>query len=291
MPFACAECPAYKECLGRACTAETRYVIDAAVDVQVTEHRVMELVCPYSNARIRGEFPANIKASVQYGDNLKAMVVAFNTVGAVSAKRIHEIFGGVFNIPLSTGTIANMVQQFSEALEAPYSALKLAATNMPVGHFDETGSRVDGHTKWVHVVSNDRFTFLYLDDKRGRAAMERQGVLPEFRGILVHDSLASYWQYGSGHGLCCAHILRELNGVVENHPEQAWAPSFIKLLLDRSGQRMKLSIAAENGWMPKRETNSAEGTGRSSVVRIRRTRRLRQAQNAEAGASAVAFLR
>ena len=29
-----------------------------------------------------------------------------------------------------------------------------------------------------------------------------------------------------------AHILRELNGVAENYPEQTWAPSFIKLLLD-----------------------------------------------------------
>lgn len=44
MPFACAGCPAYKECLGRACVAETRCVIDAAVDVQVTEHRSMELI-------------------------------------------------------------------------------------------------------------------------------------------------------------------------------------------------------------------------------------------------------
>ena len=59
MPFTCAGCPAYKECLGRACVAETRCIIDAAVDVQVTEHRSMELVCPYSNTRIRGEFPAN----------------------------------------------------------------------------------------------------------------------------------------------------------------------------------------------------------------------------------------
>lgn len=232
MPVACTGCPVYKECLGRACAVETRHVIDAKVDVQVTEHRSMELVCPYSNIRMRGEFPENIKAPVQYGDNLKAMVVAFNTVGAVSATRIHEIFGGVFNIPLSTGTVANMVHQFSELLEAPYAALKAAVVNMPVGHFDETGSRVDGHTKWVHVVSNDCLTYLYLDDKRGRTAMERQGVLPSFSGILVHDSLASYWQYGSGHGLCCAHILRELNGVAETHPEQTWAPSFIKLLLD-----------------------------------------------------------
>ena len=34
------------------------------------------------------------------------------------------------------------------------------------------------------------------------------------------------------HAICCAHLLRELNGVIENHPEQTWAVRFKKLLLD-----------------------------------------------------------
>lgn len=35
----------------------------------------------------------------------RAMTVAFNTVGAVSINRTHEILSSVFNIPLATGTI------------------------------------------------------------------------------------------------------------------------------------------------------------------------------------------
>ena len=59
------------------------------------------IVCPISQIHLRGSFPEDIKAPIQYGDNLQAMVVALSTVGAVSAARIHEIFGGIFNIPLS----------------------------------------------------------------------------------------------------------------------------------------------------------------------------------------------
>ena len=63
------------------------------------------------------EFPASIKSNVQYGDNLTALVVAFNTVGAVSINRTHEILSSVFNIPLSTGTVKNMVTRCAEKVK------------------------------------------------------------------------------------------------------------------------------------------------------------------------------
>ena len=33
------------------------------------------------------------------------------------------------------------------------------------------------------------------------------------------------------HAICNAHILRELNGLIDNHPQQTWASKFQKLLL------------------------------------------------------------
>ena len=51
------------------------------------------------------DFPSDVKATVQYGENLQALAAALNTVGAVSIKRTHEILSGVFNIPIATGTI------------------------------------------------------------------------------------------------------------------------------------------------------------------------------------------
>ena len=52
-------------------------------------------------------------------------------------------------------------------------------------------------------------------------------------GIAVHDCWGSYWKYSDClHAICCAHLLRELNGIEENHPEQAWVKEFKNLLLE-----------------------------------------------------------
>ena len=198
MPSACKGCRHYQMCKGTACIAEKRHVIDAAVTVNVTEHQVLELpICMLHGDTRRGEFPADVKAAVQYGENLQSLAVALNTVGAVSIKRTHEILSGVFNIPI------------------------------------ETGTRVDKKLWWVHDASNCEYTYLDISPKRGNAGMEQCGVLPEFKGIAMHDCWASYWNYPDiQHAVCCAHLLRELTGIDENHPEQKWASAFIDLLLE-----------------------------------------------------------
>ena len=198
MPSACKGCRHYQMCKGTACIAEKRHVIDAVVTVNVTEHQVLELpICMLHGDTRRGEFPADVKAAVQYGENLQSLAVALNTVGAVSIKRTHEILSGVFNIPI------------------------------------ETGTRVDKKLWWVHDASNCEYTYLDISPKRGNAGMEQCGVLLEFKGIAMHDCWASYWNYPDiQHAVCCAHLLRELTGIDENHPEQKWASAFIDLLLE-----------------------------------------------------------
>ena len=88
----CTGCPHCAECLSKACIKETRHEIDTVVTVDVTAHNAIEVrECPLHGGVKTGSFPENIKATVQYGKNLQAMVVAFNTVGAVSINRTHEI--------------------------------------------------------------------------------------------------------------------------------------------------------------------------------------------------------
>lgn len=110
---------------------------------------------------------------------------------------------------------------------------------------------MDGKQHWAHVASNGRFTYLYLSGKRGKAGMDEGGVLPRFRGIGVHDGWKPYWQYDMGHGVCCAHLLRELKGVQENHPEQRWPQHFSSLLLLMKKRREKAIAAGVDHLSPK----------------------------------------
>ena len=234
MPSACEGCPHYKMCKGTACVAEKRHVIDAVVTVNVVEHQLLEIpICMLHGDTRKGNFPNDVKATVQYGENLQALSVALNTVGAVSVKRTHEILSGVFNIPLATGTISNMVKRCADAVSETVNRIKQKVTESNLGHFDETGIRVDKKLWWVHDASNCEFTYLDISPKRGYLGMEQCGVLPLFHGIAMHDCWASYWSYEDcQHAVCCAHLLRELTGIAENHPEQKWASAFIDLLLE-----------------------------------------------------------
>ena len=234
MPSTCEGCPHYKMCKGTACVAEKRHVIDAVVTVNVVEHQLLEIpICMLHGDTRKGNFPNDVNATVQYGENLQALSVALNTVGAVSVKRTHEILSGVFNIPLATGTISNMVKRCANAVSETVNRIKQKVANSGLGHFDETGTRVDKKLWWVHDASNCEFTYLDISPKRGYLGMEQCGVLPLFHGIAMHDCWASYWSYEDcQHAVCCAHLLRELTGIAENHPEQKWASAFIDLLLE-----------------------------------------------------------
>lgn len=239
MPSACGGCPHYEMCKGTACIAEKRHVVDAVVTVNITEHQSLEIpVCMIHGDTSRGEFPADIKATVQYRP--QALSVSLNTVGAVSVKCIHEILSGVFNIPISTGTISSMVKRCADCVTDTVSKTKQKMTVSGLGHFDETGTRVDKKLWWVHDASNCEYTYLDISPKRGFTGMEQCGVRTEFQGIAMHDCWASYWDYPAiQHAVCCALLLRELVGTSENHPEQTWAPAFINLLLEMKKAREK----------------------------------------------------
>lgn len=232
MPSACEGCSYYAMCEKTACVAEKRHVVDVVVKVSITEHQKLELpICMLHGDTRSGEFPSDIKATVQYGENLQSLVVTLNTVGAVSVNRTHEILSGVFNIPIATGTISNMVSRCANALTDTVDKIKRKVTASGLAHFDETGTRVDKKLWWVHNASNCEYTYLDISPKRGFKGMEQCGVLPKFHGIAMHDCWASYWKYPEiQHAVCNAHLLRELTGIHENHPEQTWASAFIDLL-------------------------------------------------------------
>jgi transposase len=239
-PTICLNCPSYDRCLSLACVGETRQVFDAVVTVRVTAHQSAIFNCIKHGGQRKGEFPDSIKAPTQYGENLQALVVALNTIGAVSVKRTHEILGSVFGIPLSTGTVSNMVSRLADSLTATVSMICGKMASSKLAHLDETGIRVDGKTIWVHNASNSEYTHLSVHEKRGKEGTDAGGVMPTFSETAIHDCWAPYWKYPNvRHGLCNAHLLRELIGVEENHQSQTWATDFIKLLLEMKDAKEK----------------------------------------------------
>ena len=99
-------------------------------------------------------------------------------------------------------------------------------------HVDETSLRVNGKLMWCHVACNEEQTSYHLSAHRGQEAIREAGVIGRFFGWLIHDGLKVYQAYTQCyHGLCGAHLLRELVYLAEERG-QTWAKELIELLLE-----------------------------------------------------------
>jgi len=148
----------------------------------------------------------------------------------VSYDKTQKILNDIFDIPISTGTIVNHVSEFTKRAEPVLNEIPLRLQEETVLHFDETGAYVDGDKQWLHTASSETATYVTVHPKRGQVGTDDNGVLKEFRGVAVHDCWKPYFKYEyCKHALCNAHLLRELQGVVEN-TGQVWAGQMMDFL-------------------------------------------------------------
>lgn len=203
---------------------EKRQVFDLPeVSVEVTEHQSESKLCPCCGHKTKANFPENINAPVQYGENVRALAVYFEHQHLIPFERLSQIFEDLYGISLSPGTCHNIDKKLFKNLAPFESDLKAHLLGCKVLHFDETGARCEKKLHWIHVASSETATFYGIHAKRGREAIDDFGILPSFTGTAVHDHWFPYFAYKQvKHGLCNAHHLRELKYVFEQEKGQ-WA--------------------------------------------------------------------
>jgi len=208
-----------------------RQVFDLpAIEIQVTEHRVQVKRCPHCGKSSQGSFPAEASNVVQYGPRLRAMMVYLMEGQLLPSERVCEVLNDLMGVKVSEGTLYNSRSECFEHLAPIEQEVRESLTNAKVLHCDETGVRVNSRLWWLHVACTHELTYYFLHNKRGQAAMDEMGILPEFAGKAIHDGWKSYANYECEHFLCNAHHLRELQFILERY-QQWWAYQMSLLLV------------------------------------------------------------
>ena len=161
----CQGCTNWNKCHGNACIGEKRYVVDVEIKQTLIEYRSLVVTCPLDKEKLKGVFSDTVNGRISYGNKISALLVALNTVGAVSTDRVKEIAGSILNLPISKATIVTMVSRFSEKVKPVLAVIKERILSSPVVNFDETGSRVAGRTSWVHGAVTSLYTLLGFSHK------------------------------------------------------------------------------------------------------------------------------
>lgn len=189
----------------------------------VTEHRAYHCLCAACGTLTRAAFPEGVSAPVQYGARIAAFVLYLLHYQLLPEKRLATLMTDLFGIRLATATIARISQDCAQRLQGFANAVRDCVAAAPVKHMDETGFRIGGRARWLHITSTAWLTFYRVSDKRGQLA-------GKVTGIVVHDHWKPYYTMtGVLHALCNAHHLRELKALVEIEKED-WAGKMQRML-------------------------------------------------------------
>lgn len=223
---------------------QRRQVIDIPEPkVIITEHQAVSKACPCCGVVNQEPLPSELKGQVQYGAKLRALVTYLMVYQLLPYQRTQELLSTLYRLTISTGTLHRMLQDGHELLGEAESQIQASITQSDVIHVDETGHRVGTKTWWLHVASTEQWTFYYSHPARGQRAHQEGTILPEFKGTAVHDFYHAYLSYECEHALCNAHLLRDLQAVLEREETQSWAKRLSQLLV--LSHRLKQRAQAE----------------------------------------------
>lgn len=211
--------------------------------LEVIEHRLCAVEC--CGEVQRGAYPAPVKSSVQYGPGVRALVTKLSVDHKMPLGQISTLFSDLYGYNLNSKTTERALElgyELSARLEA---GVKEALEKAKVGHFDETGLRVAGKLHWMHTAGNKDYTYLFIHAKRGKKALlSEQSILKDFSVYAIHDSLASYFGFTDAQlGLCNAHILRELQALIDENSQ--WAKEMYALLLELHAELPNLRLTGD----------------------------------------------
>jgi transposase len=195
--------------------------------LEVTEYQIYTATCPSCGLKQKGTVPEGISSPAQYGNSLKALAILLNVHYKLPYKKIGLLFNDLFGYSINGSTIFSSSKNCYNKLEESENIIKSKIINQQVAHADETGLRVEGNLHWLHTATTQLYTYFFVHKKRGTEALQSEkSILDQIIGWLVHDCWGSYFKFNNiQHAICGAHILRELQGLIDRE-QSKWAKVF-----------------------------------------------------------------
>jgi transposase len=203
-------------------TYVSRYTLDIDIALVVTEHRYAKGAAPMG-------------AEVTYGKKIKVLTAMLSTEGIIAEERLCDFFNEITRgaIKLSEATVERFLAELSENLGPELETIETSLLNGPVQNTDDTPVRCaqkpdyggvepvlrkpeqGSFNAYIRTYSNPTATRYTANPQKDNEGVVRDAILRRYVGILSHDHDAKFYNYGTAHATCGAHLLRELRGMFE----------------------------------------------------------------------------
>ena len=175
-----------------------KYVLDLVTQVLVTENTGCNI---------------DKLNEVQYGNNIKALVIFLASDNYMSGDRIVDFIRVLTNnkINLSKATVDNWINETSNSIENEIEEIKNSLLNSYYIQADDSNIKVNKKNNFQLCICNKDSVLLYTSENKNKESWDKT-ILPLYTGILVKDGTSVYNKYNLKLAQCNVHISRYLKG-------------------------------------------------------------------------------
>lgn len=165
--------------------------------------------------------------AITFGKNIRAIATYLSVVQCMPYERLQSLFATMFNLSISQGTLANMLDKFRSAIALIARLIKESSI---VG-FDESGCYVNGKLNWSWIAQTVYLTLVFRGAGRGARVLEERCGDSMKNMIAETDRHSAYFAIDFlNNQICLAHLLRNLEYLNDIDKEQTWAKEVQTLL-------------------------------------------------------------
>ena len=188
------------------------------------------------------DFPKGVDAPISYGRNTKTLISYLHTRHYLPFRRMKELLGDVFSLPISEGGIHCLLNHFAEKATPVYETIKKRIKTSAVIGSDETGAKVNGQKHWFWTWQTPNLTYIAHSSNRAGDTINKEFPKGFPNSTLVHDGWKPQLNTSAkNHQICLPHLQRRLKYLNEKYPKNTWSKQFLKLLYDSLNLKKQMS--------------------------------------------------
>ncbi len=226
---------------------DKRQVVDIIpLKVKVTEYQSLQKQCS-CGCITRGSFPDQVRAKVSYGPVTEGLIGYMHTHQYLPHRRLTEMLQDVFGLPISEGTVDNVLTRLSDKAAPVYEHIRRQVEQSNVVGADETSVNINGKKGWIWVWQNAKYTYVNHHASRGKEAVKANFPDGFKNATLIHDCWKPHLNTpAKNHQLCIPHLLREIKFLKQKY-DDPWVEAFGKLLNDALERKETILEETQDG--------------------------------------------
>jgi transposase len=279
IPSYCNECGLSLSDIASLAVERRQEIVIPPISAKYLEHVSHTKICRCGNKCV-GSFPEGINAPIQYSGQIAALVAYLSAFQYLPYKRITLLLQDVFRMPMSEGTVDNLLERVAQKAMPAYQMIQQRIQSAAVVGGDETGASIGGKKGWMHTWQSAKLTFIVASMNRGFQTVMQYFPNGFPLSVYVSDCWAAQLKVPAKlHQLCIAHLLRELNNFIEALGCK-WSMEMKALLTDALLVKQQLTI-----------TDYKQPCEQIIVIQKRLDKLLKEHENASPNKKVQAFIK